>query len=340
MFRHQCGQDSDHHDVGAAGAGFGLGIVQAGAHLGFQVQTRVSGQRPRRHVEFDVVRAQFLLVGRIRDGVEHVAVRHRGLVVGVDQVAFDFHAGERTFGIEPGLRKHRLEDVQTQPHLVPVFPPLCVVIGGALDFFAHTADATGLPSVAQVRRLPGVSDLTPRRAVGRVRGIHRRHRPGHHQHPVHDLRPRRARGGPPPARARADPARAPGWVEHDPVEIWERTCVGGAAVLQPGRSWRRRTWPRSASRTSERRRSCGTAHRAAVLQRDRLAGHPHRPDRRRAGPRRPRRGHPSQGRPAAGDLLLRRQAAVDPGERRRGARGRRSAATRCSAPSTPGCCGT
>ena len=43
-----------------------------------------------------------------------------------------------------------------------------------------------------------------RRSVcGRVR---RRHRPGHHQHPVHDLRPRRRRGGPPSARTRADPA--------------------------------------------------------------------------------------------------------------------------------------
>ena len=38
---------------------------------------------------------------------------------------------------------------------------------------------------------------------GRLR---RCRRPGHHQHPIHDLRPRRQRGGPPPARARADPA--------------------------------------------------------------------------------------------------------------------------------------
>ena len=37
-------------------------------------------------------------------------------------------------------------------------------------------------------------------------------RPGHHQHPVHDLRPRRRRGRPPPARARADPAAGrAGW---------------------------------------------------------------------------------------------------------------------------------
>ena len=35
-----------------------------------------------------------------------------------------------------------------------------------------------------------------------------RHRPRHDQHPLHDLRPRRQRGGPPPARARAD--HAPG----------------------------------------------------------------------------------------------------------------------------------
>ena len=57
MFGHQRGQDADHHDVGPAGAGLGLGIVEAGAHFCLQVQTGVSGQRPGRHIEFDVVGA-------------------------------------------------------------------------------------------------------------------------------------------------------------------------------------------------------------------------------------------------------------------------------------------
>ena len=149
MFGHQRGQDADHHDVGSAGAGLGLGFVQAGPHLCLQVQAGMSGQWPRGHVEFDVVGAQFGLVGRIRDGVQHEPIRHGGLIVGVDEVALDLHAGERPVRIEAESREHRLEDVQTQPHLAPVFLPLCAVIRGALDLFAHNADATGLSAVAQ-----------------------------------------------------------------------------------------------------------------------------------------------------------------------------------------------
>ena len=79
-------------------------------------------------------------------------IRHRGLIVGIDQVAFDLHAGQRPVGVEAGLRKHRLEDVQAKLHLAPVLPPMCAVIRGALDLFAHNADATGLPAVTQERR--------------------------------------------------------------------------------------------------------------------------------------------------------------------------------------------
>src|SRR6185437_11034145 len=38
--------------------------------------------------------------------------------------------------------------------------------------------------------------------------VRRRRRPVDDEHPLHDLRPCRPRGGPPPARARADPAPA------------------------------------------------------------------------------------------------------------------------------------
>ena len=154
--------------------------------------------------------------------------------------------------------------------------------------------------------------------VGRLR---RRDRPGHHQHPVHDLRPRRRRGRPPPARARADPA------------------AGGLGRAQPGRDLgAHRIGDDVGAEHDEAvgRRPCGARHhqpardvaglepehRPPVLQRDRLAGHPHRPHRLGAGPRRPRRRDPAQGRAAARDVLLRRQDAVDPGERRRRARRR------------------
>ena len=62
--------------------------------------------------------------------------------------------------------------------------------------------------------------------------------------------------------------------------------------------------------------------RQAGLQRDRLAGHPHRPDRQRARRRRRPGPLPRQDRPAAGDLLLRPEGRVDPRQRRRRARER------------------
>ncbi len=94
-------------------------------------------QRPRWDVEFDVVGTQFGLVGRIGDGGQHLAVGHRRLVVGVDQVAFDFHAGERMVEFEAGLRQHRFEHVQAQLHLAPVLLPIDALVGGPLDVFAH-----------------------------------------------------------------------------------------------------------------------------------------------------------------------------------------------------------
>ena len=116
-----------------------------------------------------------------------------------------------------------------------------------------------------------------------------------------------------------------GWVEHNPIEIWERTVD-----RRPHRACRRpnlqaeRPGRARHHQPARDRGGVGPQHRPAVLQRDRLAGHPHRPDRLRAGPGRPRRRHPAQGRPAAGHLLLRRQDPVDPGERRRGPRGGRA----------------
>jgi hypothetical protein len=63
-------------------------------------------------------------------------IRHGRLIVGVDEVTCDLHAGERPVQLETGLREHGLEDVQTQLHLAPVFLPVCVAVRGALDLFA------------------------------------------------------------------------------------------------------------------------------------------------------------------------------------------------------------
>ncbi len=49
-----------------------------------------------------------------------------------------------------------------------------------------------------------------------------------------------------------------GWVEHDPVEIWERTSSVLQTGLQKAQADRRPTWSPSASPTSARPRSSGT----------------------------------------------------------------------------------
>ena len=49
-----------------------------------------------------------------------------------------------------------------------------------------------------------------------------------------------------------------GWVEHNPVEIWERTSAVIQTALQRARPARDATWPRSASPTSARPPWCGT----------------------------------------------------------------------------------
>ena len=134
----------------------------------------------------------------------------------------------------------------------------------------------------------------------------------------------RQRGGPPPARARADPAAGRLGGARPARDL------GAHAVGRPERRW---TTPGltasdlAALGITNQRETAVVWDRTTgrpLLQRDRLAGHPHRPHRLRAGPRRPRRRDPAQGRPAAGHLLLRRQDPVDPGERRRGPGGRRA----------------
>ena len=111
-----------------------------------------------------------------------------------------------------------------------------------------------------------------------------------------------------------------GWVEHDPLQIWQRTetvvqqsmAAGGAQRLR-----HRRGRHHQPARDHDR---VGPADRSAVPQRHRLAGHPDRPAGRRAGPGGHGRPDPGAGRHPAGHLLRRRQAGVAAG-----AGGRRSA---------------
>ena len=131
-----------------------------------------------------------------------------------------------------------------------------------------------------------------------------------------------------------------GWVEHDPVEIWERT----ASVLTSALN-------RASLVTADIAALGITNQRETALVWNRRTGRPYynaivwqdtRTDRIASALDRDGRGdviRRKAGLPP-GDLLLRRQGAVDPGERRRRAGRTPKAATRCSAPPTPGCCGT
>ena len=137
MFGHDRWQDADHHDVCAAFAGPLLCCVQARAHVVFEFQGRRAGERAGRHIEFDVVGAQFRLKGRIGDRRENFGIGHRRLVIAVDEVELDLHAGQRSLEVESGLRQHGLEHVQTVLHLGAIGPAVLTGELGACDFVAH-----------------------------------------------------------------------------------------------------------------------------------------------------------------------------------------------------------
>ena len=115
-----------------------------------------------------------------------------------------------------------------------------------------------------------------------------------------------------------------GWVEHNPVEIWERTSAVIKTVLNTQRLGVGRPGRARPDQPAGDHHRVEPPDRPPVRQRHRLAGHPDRRHRRRPGTRRERRGDPAQVRPAARHLLLRRQAALDARARRRPA-GRRRA---------------
>ena len=75
-----------------------------------------------------------------------------------------------------------------------------------------------------------------------------------------------------------------GWVEHNPVEIWERTASVVTSALNIDEAVGRRPCRAGHHESAGDRAGVEQEHRASVLQRDRLAGHPHRPHRLGAGP--------------------------------------------------------
>ena len=142
---------------------------------------------------------------------------------------------------------------------------------------------------------------------------------------------RRQRGRAAPARARADPAAA---------RLGRARSAGDRRTHQQGdrrRAAARATSTAARSRRDRRHQSARddgrleSEDRPALVQRHRLAGHAHRSHRQRARSHARRRDDPRAHRAAARDLFLRRQAAVDPRERRRRPRRGGHAARRSSA---------
>ena len=74
-----------------------------------------------------------------------------------------------------------------------------------------------------------------------------------------------------------------GWVEHNPTEIWERTRAVIETAMHKANLHAADLAALGITNQRETTVVWNQQHRAAVLQRHRLAGHPHRPDRRRAG---------------------------------------------------------
>ena len=89
VVRPQRRQDADHHQAHPGAVGGVVGGIQAGPQFAFEPQRLVSGQRPGRDVDLDVVLAEFGLERRIVDVLKHPLVGHRRIDVVVDEVEFE-----------------------------------------------------------------------------------------------------------------------------------------------------------------------------------------------------------------------------------------------------------
>ena len=68
----------------------------------------------------------------------------------------------------------------------------------------------------------------------------------------------------------------PGWVEHDPEEIWRQRPAGRASGAREGRPLAGRPVRARHRQPARDHRAVGPPHRGAGAQRDQLAGHAHR----------------------------------------------------------------
>ena len=103
----------------------------------------------------------------------------------------------------------------------------------------------------------------------------------------------------------------PGWVEHDPLEIWRRTQDVIADAMQRARPGARRPRRHRHHQPTRDHRGLGSQNGRARLQRAGLAGYARGGIRGGTGARRRAGPFPCEHRPAAGYLLQRRQDPLD-----------------------------
>ena len=216
-------------------------------------------------------------------------------------------------------------------------PGCRAAIGGALGAVAFDAFFPGCPAALCTggRRLPAPPCPAPRKRGERDGEVRGSDRSGHHQQPLHGVRPRGQRGQRRPEGARADLSQA-GLGRARSAEIWARTqevvdeaiaSAGASAddVAGVGITNQRETavvWDKTTGKP---------IHNALVWQdtrTDKLVDEYSQG--RRPGPL------PGEGRPPARDLLLRARRSAGCSTTSPTRRRRRSRATCCSATWTPG----
>ena len=182
---------------------------------------------------------------------------------------------------------------------------------------------------------------TPARSVAESRRVlHPRPRPRHHQLPRHRVRPRRRASSPSPRRSSRRSSRSPAGSSTIPRRSGRRRSASPSR-----RSAARRLRPRDIAAigiTNQRETTVVWDRETGEpdLQRDRLAGPPHRRLLRPPEARRPRGAHPRAHRPRHRRLLLRQQGRLDSRQRPRRPRPGRGRASSPSARSTPGWSGS
>jgi hypothetical protein len=106
-------QNTDHRQRRARALGFRAGGGEVAAQVLFQLQRGIPGEWAGRHVQFQVVLAQFRGERRIVQRVQHGGVGHRRPQLAVHQVQLDFEPDVLPGKGETPVRQHSGESVET-----------------------------------------------------------------------------------------------------------------------------------------------------------------------------------------------------------------------------------